>query len=314
MTQATVAVGSAAPQASTQVSTREVPWMKLGRLVDKPMTATEAAQAGGLDFNVVKCPLRYEIGDTWRDLPERTAVVREDTGQWLGIMSKDYPVLQYWEAFDFMDHAGSVYVACGGLKGGRQGFMVVEAPEKIKVLGKEDPHTLYLVLRTSHDGSRAVEVSVMPLRGRCMNQLTLRSFTKGVEHRWAVKHTTSMHAKLAEAKKSLENLGAYAKAYEGTASRLVKLQVTEEVARELVQDSLPARPKRDEQVAAIIDRWHTSQEVGFDWTGWGLVNAVSEYFEWGRAGGSPESRFIGALQGQTHAVINRVAGRLLSRA
>lgn len=306
----------------TAVSTREVPWMKIGKLVEKPMTAAEAAKLGGLDFNVQKCSLFYTPGDPdvplsdvnqFKRVGDRCAVVRTDTNTHLGIMSKDYPLLQYREAFDFMDTVNPEYVACGALKGGKQGFMVVRAPETVNILNGEDPHELFIVLRTSHDGSRAIEVSVMPLRQRCMNQLTLNSFAAGVPHRWAIKHTTTMVAKLADAQKSLVKVGAYASALEETAKRLVKIKITNDVAQTTLESVLPDRPRRAEQVERILTSWHESETVGFDWSGWGLVNAVSEYFDWGRTGGSAESRFIGALQGQTTNAINKTAARLLSR-
>lgn len=301
-----------APQTNTQVSAREVPWMKLGKLAEQPMTAAEAAEAGGLNFEVLKCSIQYD-NDGWKSLPERQVIVRKDTNQWLGIMSKDYPLLQYGEAFDFMDNVSPTYVAAGALKGGRQGFMVVKTPLTINVLGGHDPHELFAVLRTSQDGSRAIEVSVMPLRDRCMNQLTLRSFVAGVNHRWSVKHTSTMHEKLKNAQVSLKNIGAYATAFENTADKLATMQVNDDQARQTLLAVLPDRPKRLEQVEHIISTWHTAETVGFDFTGWGLVNAASDYFDWGRSGGNPESRFVGALQGQTHNTINRVAGRLLSR-
>lgn len=306
----------------TLVSQREVPWMKLGRLVDEPLTAGEAAKLGGIDFEVSLRPLFYAnpIGQTQPNqggkltaIGNRRAVVNDQTGVPLGIVSQDYPILQYREAFDFMDTVGSHYVAAGALYGGRQAFMVVRAPEQLKVLGNQDPHDLYMVLRTSHDGTRAVEVSVMPLRHRCMNQLTLRSFAAGVPHRWAVRHTSTMAEKLAEARTSLAKVGTYAQAFENTAKRLVGMKLNEAVARTVLEEVLPDRPRRGEKIETIITSWHQSEAVGFDFTGWGLLNAVSEHFEWQRDGGSPQSRFIGALQGQTYNALNRVAGRLLGR-
>lgn len=303
---------------STLISTREVPWLKIGKLAEQPMTAAEAAKLGGLDFHVEKWRIRaerpLELGPEVIKIDDRVAVVRSDTKQWLGIMSKEYPILQYSEAFDFMDTVNPTYVASGCLKGGKQGFMVVKAPETLNVLGGDDPHDLYLVLRTSHDGSRAIEILLMPLRKRCMNQLTLQSFASGVPHKWSIKHTSTMAAKLKDAEKTLANTAVYAKKFEDNARRLVKLKITEEVGRATLEAVLPNRPRRSEQIDRIINSWHTAETVGFDWTGWGLVNAVSEYFDWGRTGGSAESRFVGALQGQTTTTINRVAGRLLSRA
>jgi phage/plasmid-like protein (TIGR03299 family) len=294
------------------VTTREVPWMKLGKLVDEPMTAKEAAELGGLNFQVSKRPVYFtNAAGEFVEIPDRRAIVRDDTNDHLGIMASDYQMLQYGEAFDFMDVINPTYVAAGALKGGKQGFMVVKAPETINVIDGEDPHELFMILRTSHDGSRAIEVSVQALRNRCMNQLALRSFTSGVEHRWAIKHTTTMHQKLSDAKTSLVKLDAYAKTYEENAMKLATTSVSDEKAKHVLEMVLPNRPRRENQIEHIISSWHTAETVGFDYTGWGLVNAVSEYFDWGRTGGSPESRFIGALQGQTFKAVNGVAQVLL---
>lgn len=296
----------------TMISTREVPWMKLGRLVEKPMNAAEAAELGGLNFSVQKQPLFFKsTDDEMKPISDRVAIVREDTGQPLGIMAANYTMLQYADAFDFMDSVGSEYVAAGCLKGGRQGFMVVKSPIELNVLDGEDPHEAYLILRTSHDGSRAVEASVQALRNRCMNQLGLRSFTAGVEHRWSVKHTSTMQGKMLEAKSSILKLGEYVKEFEHTAEKLAELHVTDTQAIDVLEKVLPNSARREEKITKIINTFHTSDKVGFDYTGWGLLNAVSEHYEWGRTGGTPESRFIGALEGQTLHAINGTASRLL---
>ena len=195
----------------TMFSSRVVPWMKLGALTEGVKTAAEAAELGGLNFEVEQRPLEWVGEDGARhEIPGRRALVRKDTDEWLSIMSTDYPVLQFGEAFDFMDGVNPNFVAAGALKGGRQGFMVVEGP-KLNVMDGDDPHELFTVLRTSHDGSRAIEVAVMPLRGRCMNQLTLAGMTVGAQHRWAIRHTSSMKQKLADAQVSLQKLDRYAR-------------------------------------------------------------------------------------------------------
>lgn len=313
-----------AAQPDTMVSTRTVPWMKLGKLTEKAMTAAEAAQLGGLDFDVEKCDLFYaaelvntetgQVQKVVRPIPNRRAIVRKDTGVCLGIMAKGYPPLQYREAFDFMDQVNPNFVAAGGLRSGRQGFMVVETDLMDNVLGGEDPHKLYGILRTSHDGTRAVEVIAMALRGKCMNQLTMQTFTKGARYRWSIKHTSTMATKLKEATQTLSRLGAYANAYQVNVDRLVHTQLHEMDARTILKKALPDRPKTQDQIDTIINAWFTAPTVGFAGTGWGLVNAVSEYFDWQRTGGTPESRFIGALQGQTHNAINRVARQMLTPA
>lgn len=309
----------------TQFSVREVPWMKIGRIEDQPKTAAEAAELGGLNFTVSLRDVGWiDYDDGAFKIPHRKAVIADDNGDFMGFASTSmYKSLQYSEAFNFMDTLGRPYVAAGALRGRRQGFMVVQPDIDMNVLGGEDPHALFAVLRTSHDSSRAVEVSVMPLRGRCMNQLTLKSFAVGVPHRWSIKHTTTMHAKLAEAQKSLKNIGIYAKRYEELAAKLANITVTESKARKLLEMviPMPATGKTERTQTQHLDRlniilnlWSTSPTVAYAGTGWGLVNAVSEYQDWYRAGGTAESRFIGALEGQSHKKLNKMAGLLLSNA
>lgn len=309
---------TAAPQKTTQFSSRVVPWMKLGQIVDGTVTAAEAAKLGGIDFKVAERPLYFRTNgkdSTYRRIDERKVLVHEDTNQWLGIVSKDYPVVQYGEAFDFMEAVGVRFVAAGGLRGGRQGFMVVETDVQFSTdFLPDDDQKLYGVLRTSHDCSRSIEVMVMPLRGRCMNQLTLRSFAKNVPHRWSVVHAGDVKSKLAAARASIGKLDDYAKSFESNARRLIETKVTDDVAQTILKYVLPDRPKRPQVIESIIAGWHERTATnGYDGTGWGLVNAVSEYFEWDRALGSPESRFLAALQGQTHNAINKTAGYILTR-
>lgn len=315
---------------SQQFSTREVPWMKLGRLVEQPQTAAEAAKLAGLDFTVSLCDVAFNaatdnqdtgLNASWKQIPTRKAVIADDNGDFMGFAStKVYHTLQYAEAFDFMDTLGAPYVAAGGLRKRRQGFMVVKPEVEFNVLNGSDPHDLFAVLRTSHDCTRGVEVSVMPLRGRCMNQLTLRTFTKGAQYRWAIKHTSTMHAKLAEAQQSLDKIGLYAQRYVELAEQLANTAIKPETARYVLQTVIPEPVSRTERVRdqwverldRIVNLWESSPTVGFAGTGWGLVNAVSDYYDWGRSGGTAESRFLNALEGETHKKINAVTSLLLT--
>lgn len=317
-----------------QFSTREVPWMKLGKLVEQPVTAKEAAKLAKLDFTVSLQDVAWigfgnegglNVNNVIHPIKGRKAVIADDNGDFMGfVSSKSYHSLQYGEAFDFMDAINPLYVAAGGLRSRRQGFMVVKPSgiDEVAILGGQDPHGLYAVLRTSHDCSRATEVSVMMLRNRCMNQLTLQSFTKGVPYRWSIKHTSTQAAKLKEAQQSLENIGIYVRQYAKNVAKLANVQLSDGKARELLKMTIPMpkgkTQRTEDQYTARIDKimqlFWTSPQVDFAGTGWGLVNAVSEYHEWTRAGGTPESRFVNALEGQTHKRINRVAMLVMANA
>jgi hypothetical protein len=147
-----------------------------------------------------------------------------------------------------------------------------------------------------------------------MNQLTLRSFQKGVADRWVVTHTGDVKGKLLAAKESMARLGEYATSFKDNAQRLASISVTSESAHDILKRVLPDRPQRPQTIEKILTGWGTRPDsIGYEGTGWGLVNAVSEYFEWDRVGGSPESRFLAALQGQTRNAINKTTSLILTR-
>lgn len=312
----------------SEFSTREVPWMKAGvALIDQPVTAAEAAELGGLDFDIELWPLQAVqyapveeegggrgIAVRQVDVSDRFAAVRTDTQEALSVVGSHYEVLNFAKAFDFMDTINPTYVAAGVRRGGREGYMVVKAPEHLSVdlVDGEDPHDLYMVLRSSHDGSKKVEVSVLPLRGKCTNMLSLRGFSHGAQRSWGIRHTATMHEKLEEARESLENLDDYVKDLQDTSRTLAEIDIELEDAKRMLEWVLPDKPKRDENVSRILEIYKRDETNGYAGNAWGLVNGLSEWLDWGRGSTSMDARFIGGLAGYGHNTLNRLTARLMS--
>lgn len=307
---------------TTSFTSRSLPWMKLGAVIDDPsVDSREAARLGGIDFEVETRPAAFK-GDNGvlYTVPNRRALVRKDTPTFFDYVSDDYVVVQYGDAFDFMDAVNPNYVAAGALNGGRQGFMVVQfdgfesfdpGPN-----GESDPHDLYAILRTSHDRSKALEIALLPLRNRCMNQLGLPLRQMQVQQRWSIRHVGDPKKKMAVAQDTLRQAGSYLDAFQGTVRQLASVRITTDSSKIILKHVLPDRPRRDEQIAAITHAFKDSPEVGFAETGWGLVNAVSEYFEHGRGFGTrtDQSRFTDGFDGQTAKYVSRTAQLVLNRA
>jgi phage/plasmid-like protein (TIGR03299 family) len=304
--------------------------MQIGTVIEDPdVDAAEAARLGGLDFDVELAEAGYRtpsgtfrsrpLSPAWTTEETRFACVRKDTGQFFEFVSDSYAPVQYRDAFAFMDEVNPRYVAAGTLRGGRQGFMVVQFPYHFAVDldlgGKVDKHDLYAVLRTSHDLSKGIEISVLSLRHKCMNQLGLSSLVTGAVQRWSIRHVGDPIAKLDQAKLALTRADDYASAFADVAARLHSVRLDSPAAREVLTSVLPDRPKRLEQVRTITQLFEEGPAVGFAGTGWGLVNAVSEYFEWSRPDGirTDRSRFLGALEGDSHRFVNRTAQAVLER-
>jgi hypothetical protein len=163
----------------------------------------------------------------------------------------------------------------------------------------------------------------MPLRGRCMNQLSLKSFKKDVEHRWSIKHTTTAHAKLAEAQQTIQNMKKYAARFTELVDKMVNVNLSAGQAEKMLKIVIPmpkhgktekAETSYEGRIDKMLDLWQNSPTVGYAGTGWGLLNAVSEYHDWTRQGGTAESRLLNALEGTTHKVINKTAQLVLQNA
>lgn len=299
---------------AVQFSTRDVPWMKLGTVIDKPVKAAQAMKLAGLDFKVERAPLAYMSRDgEWHDVENRSALIDPKTNVHYGTVGPDYEIVQFSEAFEFVDRiSDGRIVAAGSLRKGKQAFMVVEAPESVRLapLG-DDAHELYIVLRTSHDCTKAIELNLMPLRGMCMNMMPLASFGRRARQRWSIRHAKTAREQMTEAHNAMVNLESYAAEYAAIADRLVKISVKREVATDLLEAVLPPYQNRHKQIDAITDTLAHGENVGHVNTGWGLVNAVGEYFEHLRNRGTAESRMLNALSGVTRKYINNTTQLLL---
>lgn len=340
-------------------STRQVPWAKIGTVIDDPsVTAHEAARLGGIDFDVELRPSGFwtahapalddgtddeepqqlhDVQNTplylasdgtvttdsgyWTHVPSRHAVVRKDDPRWFSFVSSEYRPVQFSEAFEFMDAISPRYVAAGALSDGRQGFVVVQLTEQpeldVRVGDEPDPHDMYVVLRTSHDLSKGVSVALMPLRNRCMNMFTLPTFNREVPQSWSIPHVGDPRAKLKQAQTVLSRASQYGDIFQRMVTQFSSVRITVDDLREIARRVLPDRLKtREAQVSAIVDRFENAQTVGYVGTGWGAINAVSDYQQWGRstAARTSQSEFTSPLDGDTAKYVNRTAQLVLQRA
>lgn len=304
-------------------TTRHVPWMKIGTIIDDAsVDSAEAARLGGIDFEVELTEAGYRNQDgEWVVQPTRRAVIHKDTEEWFGYVSDLYQPVQYHEAFAFMDGINPRYVAAGAMSDGRQGFMVVQLPQResldVTVNGVDDPHDMYVILRTSHDLSKGISVAVMPLRNKCMNMLPLPSMNRNVPQSWSIPHVGDPHAKLKQAQVTLQRADAYGDLFEKLVAQLGSVRVTNDDLRHIMRRVLPTRLKtRDDMADQIVDRFQTAETVGFQETGWGAINAVSDYMQWGRssAARTNQSEFTSGLDGDTAKYVNLTTQLVLNLA
>ncbi|MCH5685566.1 hypothetical protein LWM68_15690 [Niabella sp. W65] len=94
-------------------SVKEKAWHGLGQIVENYPTSAEAIKHAGLDYEVIKAPLFTQgramtIGNGGEIveadnilIPDQFATLRTDNNTVLGVVGKDYHIVQNREAFTF---------------------------------------------------------------------------------------------------------------------------------------------------------------------------------------------------------------------
>jgi phage/plasmid-like protein (TIGR03299 family) len=185
------------------------PWHGLGTRFDTaPKDSLEALQAARLNWRVRKEPLFVSLNSRNIRVPNKYAIVREDTFTILGVVSKEYEPLQNEEAFRFFDGiiqtGAAEYETAGALGQGECVWVLAKMKEAPMLIAGFDEVQKYLLLVNSHDGSSSVHIRFTPIRVVCQNTLTMALRT-GTRLQTIV-HRSGLHRRLQEVRKILEDI------------------------------------------------------------------------------------------------------------
>lgn len=296
-------------------SAREVPWHGLGVVTEDVLTAQAAIIAGGLDWDVELRKMYAATSDKKSKVlvPGSNAVVRVTDDSVLGVVKSRYVPFQNRDAFAFadslVDSGEAKYETAGSLRKGAEVFLTMKVPGHILIAG-EDAHDMYILLRTSHDGTKAISVMIVMIRVVCMNTLTMA--VAGAKQKWSMPHVSTIEGRLGEARETIGMSFAYSDEFVRMGDQLVATKITDDMLHDLLEDVLPDRPKTDERIDTIMSLYHDSPTNGFYGTGWGALNAVTEYYDHYRETSSREAVFNNIMAGEIARVRNQVGGRLLA--
>ncbi|NHA03316.1 DUF945 domain-containing protein [Mucilaginibacter sp. HC2] len=265
-------------------SVNERAWHGLGKTVDQYPTSAEAIKHAGLDYTVEKRPLfTYDTenhqGDPDRDLlipeievPNYFATIRTDTEQVLGVVGKDYEIVQNVNAFGFFDAIvgggdGVLYETAGALGKGERIFITAKLPGYIRV-GKDDFIDKYLFLTTSHDGFGSITAAFTPVRIVCNNTLNaaMRNHTGAIK----IRHTASANDRLNEAHKLMGISNTLADELQEVFNRWSKVRITDKELKKLIQVAMV--PNRE-----VLNNLLAGREDELSGTYTNMVDRVFEY-------------------------------------
>lgn len=227
-------------------SVKEKAWHGLGQIIDQYPTSAEALRFAGLDYEVIKEDLYTtslnadgQAMDFSKRVKTHFATIRKDTGDILGIVGKDYQIVQNIEAFGFFDAIvggdGIQYETAGALGNGERIFITAKLPNYIKV-GKEDLIEQYLFLTTSHDGYGSITAAFTPVRVVCQNTLNaaLRNHSNCIK----IRHTTGAKERLEQAHKLMGISNTLSAQLEIIFNRWSKVQISDPEVKKLIQQAM----------------------------------------------------------------------------
>ncbi|TDW46700.1 phage/plasmid-like protein (TIGR03299 family) [Flavobacterium sp. 270] len=234
-------------------SVKEKAWHGLGHIVEQYPTSEEAIKHAGLDYEVAKTPLYTkcsgiietvngsEIGSSELHVPNYFANIRTDNNAVLGVVGKDYHIVQNREAFNFFDAIvggghGILYETAGALGNGERIFITAKLPDYIRVGNGDDVTAKYIFLTTSHDGSGSITAAFTPIRIVCQNTLnaSLRSMTNVVR----IKHTSGAKQRVENAHKIMGLADTLSTQLEGIFNEWAKVKISDREVRKLIQLAL----------------------------------------------------------------------------
>ena len=234
-------------------SVQQKAWHGLGQIVKDYPTSSEAIQHAGLDYEVIKSLLLTKVSNSIEntnateirhnelEVPNYFATIRNDSNTVLGVVGKEYHIVQNREAFSFFDSIvggtdGILYETAGALGNGERIFITAKLPDYIRVGNGDDVTEKYIFLTTSHDGSGSITAAFTPVRIVCQN--TLNASLRNMSNVVRIRHTSGAKQRLDNAHKVMGLANEFSNQLEGIFNEWAKVRVNDHEAKKLIQLAL----------------------------------------------------------------------------
>lgn len=234
-------------------SVQEKSWHGLGQIVTDYPTSAEAIKHAGLDYEVIKSPLytnasniidptdSLEIRNNEVNVPNYFATIPTDNNAVLGVVGKEYHIVQNREAFSFFDAIvggtdGILYETAGALGNGERIFITAKLPDYIRVGNGDDVTEKYIFLTTSHDGSGSITAAFTPVRIVCQN--TLNASLRNMSNVVRIRHTSGAKQRLENAHKVMGLANEFSNQLEDIFNNWAKVKVADNEVKKMIQFAL----------------------------------------------------------------------------
>lgn len=292
----------------------EKAWHGLGQIVEKAMTSEEAIKLANLDYTVDKRQAYMEIDGEYKPVPKKYITYRTDNNEPFGVVGERYHVVQNTEAFEFFDaivgENEAIFETAGCLKKGEVVFITAKLPSHIRV--KDDVVDNYLLLSSSHDGTRGIQAMFTPIRVVCHN--TLSAAYGSHKYRVNITHTKNASQQLRKAHEIMGISNLLSNELNELFNVMAHTRINDNTLEKFIVESLDLDLDEKGELSTrgsnIVSSVREYYEVGpgqeeFLGTVWGAYNAVTGYFQNVREYKSSESKMNDIMFGQIHNKNNK---------
>lgn len=302
-------------------------WHGLGTVVEEAPSPYQALHLAGINWNVIEAPLSATTFTTDENgietpirvqVPDRTALLRDDTNEVLGIVSDRYEIVQNRELADVIyEVADSLDIkveSAGSLKGGQRVFFLVHL-DSLGLDHGDDVVKQYALFRTGHDGKTEVSVRQTNVRVVCANTERLalskdRGF--GFRHRGDVMNNVqAMKKALTGVKADAEQFKVFAETAIATPMKTSEVNdyfdsVYEEVNGRIANESKnpKAFARYENTVREMRSLMHHEWNAKTIGTAWNAYNAITQY-----ATHSAPTRRTNGISDDEARLVSRLDGR-----
>jgi len=270
----------------------ETPWHGLGTKLENPATWDEAIQAAHMDWEVETQPIFRQDPATGQMMQyqNRFAIVRKDTGQEFDIVSDQYEIVQNRDAGNILNaivaQGEAMFHTAGSLKGGKTVWALVKLPGGYEPV-RGDVIEKFVLMSTSHDRSKTLQIATTPIRAVCWN--TLRYALGRASYVVNMKHTASILDRAVEAREALAlNDAYYAVMMEGI-DRLVRTPMRATEMEQYATAFLNLNPEVEElhsfsrdahdKLCELFDSGRGQDIKGVSGTAYAALNATTEFLD-----------------------------------
>ena len=235
-----------------------------------------------LNYRAVKAPIFAEYNGQKVEVPDKKAVIIEDTQDLLGVVSNKYKVCQNVDALSFVENINDIKLLKAGTVGKNNStiYMIGQLPE-VTVLG--DTIKPHLIFQNSHDGLSGIKATICMLRIVCQNQF-VSTFADSPAVIY-IRHRGDLDGNLIAARATMNSMYEYVKTYDQFANNMVAQKVDSRMFNQILEGyfKIP-EDATDRMKSNILDCreyftqcYNVDDNQNFKGTKYGVINAFSDY-------------------------------------